>query len=114
MATYTFSFPASAAGLAVTVRNSGGSTVDTATAPAASGPQGAVVVTSDLPVGAYVAEAVNAGIFYTSRAAGVLDVPASLTGLAGRVADAVDPESVTFEADLIDALVAAGLMAEPA
>jgi hypothetical protein len=111
MATYTFSFPASAAGLAVTIRDAGGSTVGTDTAGAASDTQGAVVVTANLPVGSYTAEAVDAGIHYTSRAPGILDVPASLGDLSGRVADAVDPGSVTFAADLIDALVAAGLMA---
>jgi len=98
MPTYTFSFPASASGKAFTVRTSAGVTVDTIAAGATSGAvssvagstvQGPVVVTSVLDVGAYEAEAVDARLFYSARAVGVLDVPASLSELpetfAGRL-----------------------------
>lgn len=118
MATYTFSFPASAAGLTVTIRDAAGDSVATPTAGAASDVQGAVVVTADLPVGSYTATAVNTGIHYSSSATGVLDVPASLGDLSGRVADFVDDADDTDAASvaaavdaLRDALVAAGLMA---
>lgn len=115
MATYVFTFPASAAGRAVTIRDSAGDTVDTDTAGSAIPGQGSVLVVAELPVGSYVATAETANEFYTSRAPGVLDVSATVDGLEGlnetRVAATVDPESVTAAADIIAALIAAGLMA---
>lgn len=87
MAVYTFSFPASAAGLAVTVRNAAGSTVDTGTVGAASGVQGKAVYTADLAAGVYVAEAYDVKTFYSSRATGVFDA-------AGATAALVDAETL--------------------
>lgn len=118
MATYTFTFPAAAAGRAVTIRDAAGSTVSTTTLGNASGVQQAVVLTADLAVGSYTAEAVNTGIHFTSRANGVLDVAASLGDALDRVATFV-PNATTTNLGTVgtsinalrDALVAAGLMA---
>lgn len=86
-ATYRFSFPASAAGFAVTVREvSSGDTVDTGTLGAVSKPQGAVVYTVDLEGGsAYVAEVADAKTFFSSRAKGVFDFEAAVFDLLQRV-----------------------------
>lgn len=114
MATYVFTFPAAAAGKAVTVRDAGGSTVDSGTAGSASGVQGSCTYSADLPVGSYVAEAVDASIFFTSRAPGVLDVTGAATAQAEFVADADDTDAASVAAAvdaLRDALIAAGLMA---
>lgn len=119
MATYTFSFPASAAGKPVSVKDAAGDEVATATAPAPADVQSASVVSVPLPVGDYTATAVDAKVYFSSHAKGVLDERALLATLeestgtvAGRVAEAVDPASETFAEDLIAALVAAGLMAD--
>lgn len=118
MATYDFTFPASAAGKSVSITNSSDVEVDTATAGSASFPNGPIVVTKVLPVGDYVATATDAGIFYSSRAKGVLNVGASLTTEGARVAafvddaDNTDAASVALAVDALrDALIAAGLMA---
>jgi hypothetical protein len=115
MATYTFTFPAAAAGCAVTVRDSAGSTVDTGTVGAASAVQGSATYSATLDPGTYVGEATNAGIHFSSRAPGVFDVEAAVLALpALAVAANVDPASGTFAADLVTALIDAGLMAAPA
>lgn len=115
MATYVFSFPAAAAGKAVTVRDSAGSTVDTGTVGVASGVQGKATYTASLDAGDYVAEAANAGIHFSSRAVGVRDVEAELDArVADFVADADDTNAASVAAAvdaLRDALIAAGLMA---
>lgn len=111
MPSYTFTFPAAAAGKAVTVRDAAGSTVDTGTVGAASGVQGSASYSVTLAAGTYVAEAADAKTYFSSRATGVVDLQAAVAALQGNVAAWVDPASVTFEADLVAALVAAGLMA---
>lgn len=82
MPTYEFSFPASAAGLPVSI-TSGGVEVDTATAGTAVTPWGAIVVSADLPDGSYVAEASNPRIYYSSRATGVVNMLASVAADIG-------------------------------
>lgn len=115
MATYTFTFPAAAAGCAVTVRDSAGSTVDTGTVGAASALQGSATYSATLAGGTYTAEAVDTGTYFSARAKGVFDVEAAVLALPALAEAAnVDPASVTFAADLVTALIAAGLMAAPA
>lgn len=117
MATYVFKFPAAAAGKAVTVRNTAGATVDTGTVGAASGVQGSATYSVALAAGTYVAEAADAGIFFSSRATGVVDLEAAVVGLpavAAFVANADDTSAASVAAAvdaLRDSLIAAGLMA---
>lgn len=115
MATYTFSFPAAAAGLAVSVRNAAGDEVDTGTVGAASGVQGKAVYTTDLAAGSYVAEASDAKTYFSSRATGTVDVTAVVSAIpAAFVADADDSDAASVAAAvdaLRDSLIAAGLMA---
>lgn len=118
MATYTFKFPASSAGHAVTVRNAAGDSVNTGTAGSASALHGSVTYTAVLPAGSYTATAVKTNINAEARAVGYIDLEAAVvalqTGVADLVAEYVDPASGTFAADLIAALIAAGLMADEA
>lgn len=81
MATYIFSFPPTSAGLPVVVRDADGNQVATATAGQPNSAQGAVVVTKDLDVGEYVAEATNDPTYYAAQVDGVLDVPETIFDL---------------------------------
>ena len=117
MATYIFKFPAAAAGKAVTVRDSAGSTVDTGTVGAASGVQGSATYSVSLAAGTYAAEATDAGIYFSSRANGVVDIEATVAALPAQAAFVANAGTATIAAcatsvnELRDALIAAGLMA---
>jgi len=113
MAVYRFSFPAAAAGKGVSIKNAAGDEVGTATAGSAAGVQGPVVVTADLPVGSYVAEATDAKIFFTSRAPGVLDVGSSIpTGFADLVGEVEGADGETLQ-EILDGLLARIVALEP-
>lgn len=73
MATYHFSFPPSAAGDAVTVRNAAGEVMATGTAGPADGVQGAVAFSAALPAGDYVATAADPARQCSATSPGVFD-----------------------------------------
>lgn len=88
MATYTFTFPTAAAGLAVTIRDDEGATVDTDTLGTVTPTDGAIVLTATLDIGDYVAEAADTQTFRSFRAPGILDLH---TTLAAQVPAPVNP-----------------------
>lgn len=86
MPAYTFSFPAAAAGLPVSILQNNDDEVATDTLGTASEVQGAVILTATLPTGNYSARAADPAIFADFHAPGVLDVPNSL-GAGGTIGD---------------------------
>lgn len=79
MPVYTFTFPAAAGGLPVSIADINGLEVTTSTlAETQDPPQGAVVLTRTLDAGAYVATASDAATYATFRSPGVLDLASSL------------------------------------